>query len=206
MRNLLALRDRHWPAWARLLEHPFVQRLQDGEVTYTAGLRWLEQLYPLTQEVLRLKAKLLLNAPRPHQLVLAYGLVAAVEELDWLEVLGINPNAPRHPTIQEQLQLLKSLAEHPYPVAIVGLWVLHRAFLDVWMTACPACEPLGRLTEYLSSSETRAYMHDVSDLAEEALIHATPEERTRIEEITEAILRYENALWDLALSYAHNAN
>lgn len=202
MKHLLALRDAHWGEWERLLRHPFLQRLRAREVSERSVYAWMEQNFHFAEGLLGLQAQLVHRAPNPHRLVLAHGLVGIVEDLDWMTVQPIDPQADTHPARERYLAFLRLLGQEPYPVSIVSLWAINRAFHDAWNSAAPSGGPFVDLAEHWTAPEFQAYLHDLAEVAEEAWLSASESERERMHALLGEILKLERGSWDMALAFA----
>ncbi|WP_293171473.1 hypothetical protein [Oceanithermus sp.] len=202
MKHLLALRDAHWEGWQRLLGHPFLRRLAAGEVSERSVYAWMVQNYRFVEGLLELQAHLVPRAPRAHRLVLAHGLVGIVEDLDWMAVQPIDLDVPAHPARERYLAFLRLLEQEPYAVEIVSLWTINRAFHDAWSSAAPQGGPFADLVGHWTAPEFQAYLHDLAEVAEEAWLAASEEERARIHALIEEILRLEWNSWDMANALA----
>jgi len=198
MVKLLELRAAHWDNWQRLLEHPVLRRLAEGSLSERSIYAWMEQDYRFVEGLLAFQAQLLTRAPSQHRLVLAHGLSAIVEDLDWMEFQPININAPPHPARQRYLEFLRTIAQEPYQVGATILWVLNRTFYDAWSTAAPQEKAFVNLIEHWTSAEFMAYMHDLGELAEAAFTTAGEAEKERIHSLVEEVIRLEWASWEMA--------
>jgi len=202
MKHLLSVRDAHWSEWRRLLEHPFLRRLREGEVSERSLYAWMEQDYHFVKGLLELQARMVPRAPHAHRLVLAHGLVGIVEELDWLAIQPIDPDAPAHPARERYLAFLRLLDQETYPVSVVALWTINRVFHDAWSSAAPSGGPFVDLVEHWTAPEFLAYLHDLAGVAEEAWLTASEEEQSRIHALVDEILRLEAGSWDMAQTFA----
>jgi len=198
MVKLLELRDAHWDDWRRLLEHPVLRRLAEGNLSERSIYAWMEQDYRFVEGLLAFQAQLLPRAPSQHRLVLAHGLSVIVEDLDWMEFQPININAPPHPTRQRYLAFLRMLSQEPYRVGATTLWVLNRTFHDAWSAAAPQEKVFVNLIEHWMSPEFLAYMHDLGEVGESAYAAASEAEKERIHSLVDEVIRLEWASWDMA--------
>ncbi|WP_457631594.1 hypothetical protein [Oceanithermus sp.] len=203
MKRLLELRDKHWEEWKKLLVHPMLQRLASGALSERSTYAWMEQNYRFVEGLLAFQAHLLPRAPRQHRLVLAHGLVGIVEDLDWMAVQPIDTNAPPHPARERYLAFLRMLAQEPYNVGIVSLWMLNRAFHDAWNAAAPRERVFIDLVDHWMSPEFQAYLHDLGEVAEEALAQASDGEKERIDALVQEIIRLERGIWDMTNSFVN---
>ena len=139
-----ALRAAHRQLWEQATRHPFLDGVRDGTLPEPSFQRWLVQDYHFVRGLLRAQAAFLAAAPRSDQRVLASGLVALVDELDWFEDharrRGLTLDVPVHSTCQEYVDFLLALRERPYPVQITALWACEQAYLDAWTGAWPGAE------------------------------------------------------------------
>ncbi len=201
MRKLLKLRDAHWEEWKKLLSHPTLQRLASGAVSERSTYAWMEQNFRFVEGLLAFQAQLLPRAPRRHRLVLATGLVDIVEDLDWMAIQPIDTEAPPHPARERYLAFLRMLGQEPYPIGMVSLWVMNRAFHDAWSVAPPQAKVFIDLADHWMSPEFQAYLHDLGEVAEEALERADEGELERINALVEEIIRLEWGIWDMTNAF-----
>jgi len=201
MKKLLGLRDAHWEEWKKLLSHPMLRRLARGDVSEKSTYAWMEQNFCFVEGLLAFQAQLLPRAPRRHRLVLATGLVDIVEDLDWMAIQPINTKAPPHPARGRYLAFLRMLGQEPYPIGVVSLWLMNRAFHDAWNAASPRSQVFIDMVDHWMSPEFQAYLHDLGEIAEEALGKAGEDELKRIDALTEEIIRLERGIWDMTNSF-----
>ncbi|WP_457637954.1 hypothetical protein [Oceanithermus sp.] len=201
MKKLLDLRDAHWEEWRKLLGHPMLRRMAAGEVSERAAYAWMEQDYRFVEGLLAFQSKLLPRAPRLHRLVLATGLVDIVEDLDWIAMQPISIEAQPHPARERYLAFLRMLGQETYPVGAVSLWVMNRTFHDAWNAAVPKSQIFIDLVDHWMSPEFQAYLHDLGEVAEEALSRADEVEKRRIDALTSEIIRLEWGIWDMTNAF-----
>jgi len=201
MRKLLDLRDAHWEEWKKLLGHPMLRRLASGEVSERSTYAWMEQNFRFVEGLLAFQAHLLPRAPRRHRLVLATGLVDIVEDLDWMAVQPINTEAPPHPARERYLAFLRMLGQESYRVGVVSLWVMNRAFHDAWNAAAPRSQIFIDMVDHWTSPEFQAYLHDLGEVAEEALERTDGAEKERINALIDEIIRLEWGIWDMTNAF-----
>jgi len=201
MKMLLELRDAHWDDWKKLLSHPMLKKMADGSLSDRSIYAWMEQDYCFVEGLLAFQSQLLPRAPRQHRLVLAHGVVAIVEDMDWMEFQPINIKAPPHPTRERYLAFLRMLSQESYNVGAVILWVLNRTFHDAWEAAAPREEIFIDLAQHWMTPEFHAYLHDLAEVAESALLKADEGELSRIHALVDEVIRLEWASWDMAQTF-----
>lgn len=179
-------------AWDRATRHPFLDAVRDG----TAGEAfdtWLAQDALFVADLLRFQARLVGRAPRPAQGVLAGGVVALVEELDWFEaqaaLRGTDLDVAPLPATTAYARLLDRLDEAPYPVAVTALWALERVYLLAWQHAAPGGGRFAAYVEHWTAPGFATYVDGLGTAADEAGApgDAVPE-----------VLALEAAFWDAA--------
>jgi thiaminase len=198
--NTEELLERHPGAWREAIRHPFLDAVRDGSLPAAAFETWLVQDYLFVADLLAFQARLLARAPRPAQAVLAGGLVAVEAELGWFEghakERGLDLGAPRHPTTEAYRRFMDGLEEEPYPVGIVALWALERAYLEAWTGAAPGQPRYREFVEHWTTAEFAAYVTALEEVADAALVSGDEEERAGTA-FLEAV-RLERDFWEMA--------
>jgi formylaminopyrimidine deformylase / aminopyrimidine aminohydrolase len=119
------LLEPHAEDWRAATAHPFLDGVREGTLPPGAFAAWLRHDYQFVGDLLVFQARLLSQAPRPAQAVLAGGLVALEAELTWFEAQagrrGLDLAEPRHPTTEAYRQELERLLKEPFAAAITGL-------------------------------------------------------------------------------------
>lgn len=182
-------------AWRRATEHPFLAGVRDGTLAEAAFDVWLAQDSRFVADLLVFQARLLARAPRAAQGVLAGGVVALCEELDWFAGLaadrGLALDVPPRPATEAYAGLLARLDAAPYAEAVTALWVLERVYLLAWRHAAPAAERYRACVEHWTAPGFADYVDALGRLADEAGPPAGP---------VPEVLAMEAAFWDAASS------
>lgn len=195
------LLDRHPDLWERATRHPFLDGVRQGTLPEAAFRRWLVQDYHFVRGLLQAQACVLAAAPRPDQRVLASGLVALVDELDWFErhasQRGLSLDAALHPTCQEYVEFLVGLRHGPYAAQITALWACERAYLDAWTGARPGAEPYGEFVEHWTQPGFRQYVAALEEASGRALRSAPPADREAAEWAFRRVAELERRFWEM---------
>jgi thiaminase len=185
----------HEDAWRRATRHEFLDRVSSGSLPESAFERWLVQDYLFVADLLRFQARLLAQAPRPAQAVLAEGASGLVAELDWFELhaleRGLRLDARPLPPTANYSALLDRLTRAPFSVAIAALWAIERAYLDAWTSAAPAAPPYDEFVAHWTSAEFCAYVDALESAADEA---------GAVGDVFLEVAEAEAALWGMALA------
>lgn len=175
--------------WTAATRAPFLDGVRDGTLPLAALDTWLAQDALFVDALLRFQARLVARAPRAAQEVLAAGLVALVEELDWFDDLaarrGLDLAVEPLPATRAYADLLQRLDAAPYADAVAALWVLERVYLDAWSSAQPGAAPYRELVEHWTVPGFAGYVAALEELAAEP---ADPE-------LLVEVLRLEAAFW-----------
>lgn len=159
------------PGWEAATRHPFLDAVRRGTVPAAAFDSWLVQDALFVADLLAFQARLVARAPRAAQGVLARGVVALDEELDWFArqtaARGLAPAPPAAATTA-YAGLLARLDAAPYPVAVTALWVLERVYLLAWQAAAPADGAYRELVEHWTAPAFAAYVDALAGLADAA--------------------------------------
>jgi thiaminase/transcriptional activator TenA len=193
------LLQRHSAAWRGATGHPFLAAVRDGRVSPTAFDTWLVQDARFVADLLRFQARLLARAPRSAQPVLAGGLVALVEELDWFEeqaaARGLDLSAPALPATAGYADLLARLDGAAVPTALQALWTIERTYLDAWSAALPGAPGYREFVEHWTVPGFAGYvagLEQAADAVGDAVDDAV---------FTELVAA-ETAFWDMAMAAA----
>ncbi len=184
-------------AWERAVAHPFLDAVRDGTVAGPAFDTWLAQDALFVADLLAFQARLVARAPRPAQGVLAGGVVALSDELDWFAGLaagrGLDLDVAPLPATRAYAALLRQLDAAAYPVAVTALWALERVYLLAWQHAAPAAERYREYVAHWTAPGFAAYVDALGGCADAAgaVPDAVPE-----------VLAAETAFWDAALDAA----
>lgn len=198
------LLERHREEWGEAVRHPFLDGVRAGDLPAGAFETWLAQDYLYVSDLLVFQARLLARTPRAAQAIVAGGLVALVEELDWFEAMAkersLALDVRRHPTAAAYRDLLSHLDAEPYPAAITALWAIERAYLEAWTSAAPGRPEYREYVEHWTTPEFAGYVSALEDAADAALEGASGDERERAEEAFLAVARLERGFWEMAFS------
>ena len=184
-------------AWDRATAHPFLAAVRDGTVAEAAFDVWLAQDALFVADLLAFQARLVARAPRAAQGVLAGGVVALSEELDWFAGLaagrGLDLDVAPLPATRAYADLLRRLDAAPYPQAVTALWVLERVYLLAWQHAAPATDRYAEYVEHWTAPGFAGYVAALGALADAAGAPA---------DAVAEVLAAETAFWDAALQAA----
>lgn len=195
------LLERHRALWERATRHPFLRGVREGTLPEEAFRRWLVQDYHFVRGLLRAQAYVLAGSNRPDQRVLASGLVALVDELDWFErhaaARGLALDVPVHPTCGEYVDFLLSLRDQPYAAQITALWACERAYLDAWTGAAPGAGPYREFVEHWTQPGFADYVAGLAEASRRALEAASPAEREAAEGAFCRVAELERRFWEM---------
>jgi formylaminopyrimidine deformylase / aminopyrimidine aminohydrolase len=171
--NVADLPLRHPASWTRATRHPFLAAVRDGSLPASQFDVWLAQDYRFVGDLLRLQARLVGQAPRSAQAVLAAGIVALVDELTWFE----RQAAARHidlrvaalPATVAYGRLLERLDREDFAVALAMLWTLERTYLDAWSFAAPGAGAYRDFVAPWTTPEFRSYVDALEAATNQAL-------------------------------------
>jgi formylaminopyrimidine deformylase / aminopyrimidine aminohydrolase len=189
---------RHARAWREATSHPFLAGVRDGTISGPAFDTWLVQDARFAADLLRFQARMLARAPRAAQAVLAAGIAALVEELDWFDrqaaARGLDLTAPALPATEAYAALLVRLDAADVPTALTALWAIERAYLDAWSTARPAARAYRGFVDRWTAPGFAGYVADLEAAADAA--------GEGSEEVFLAVAAAEKAFWDMATDAA----
>lgn len=198
------LLERHREAWDGAIRHPFLDGVREGDLPADAFETWLAQDYLYVSDLLPFQARLLARTPREAQGVVAGGLVALIEELDWFEEMAekrdLTLDVERHPTAAAYKNLLRDLEDEPYPVAVTALWAIELAYLEAWRSAAPGHPDYRPFVEHWTVPDFAGYVSGLEAAAGAALEAASEDERERAERAFVAVARLERDFWQMAFS------
>jgi len=189
-----ALHERHAEDWRAATAHPFLDAVREGTLAPGAFAAWLRQDYHFVSDLLAFQARLLAQAPRRAQSVLAGGLVALEAELTWFEAQvrrrGLDLAGPRHPTTEAYREELARLLREPFAAAITGLWALELAYQVAWQGAAPGAPEYREFVEHWTAPGFADYVAGLGR-------HATGSPAAEAAWLR--IVRLEREFWDLAM-------
>lgn len=192
----------HARAWQAAVTHPFLDEVREGTLDERAFDRWLVQDHLFVGVLIRAQSGVLAAAPRIDMTVLAGGLVALVEELDWFETVaerrGLELDAMPLPANRDYAAFLLGLPAQPYVVAAVALWAVERAYLDAWRSAAPGAPPYREFVERWTVPAFAAYVDGLQTNADQAWVTATDDRRAAAEDALLTVARHEAAFWQMA--------
>ncbi len=200
--SLQDLLSRHLATWEAATRHPFLEGIRKGTLPQAAFERWLVQDYHFVRGLLRAQAFILACAPRADQRVLASGLVALVDELDWFELhaasRGLSLEVEVAPTCARYVDFLLGLRDQPYAVQIVVLWACERAYLDAWTNAAPGAPRYEEFVRRWTQPAFRTYVAELEDAARRALQEAPEAVRRAADQAFRQVAELERDFWDMA--------
>ena len=192
----------HALAWEAAVTHPFLDDVREGTLAEGAFDRWLAQDHLFVGVLLRAQAGVLAASPRGDMALLAGGLVALVEELDWFEAVAerrdLVLDAVPLPANRDYAAYLLGLPHQPYVVGAVALWAVERAYLDAWQSAVPGAPPYREFVEHWTVPAFAAYVDNLQANADRAWAAATDHQRAAAEEALLTVARHEAAFWQMA--------
>ncbi len=184
--------------WHEATHHRFLDQVREGTLASAAFARWLSQDYHFGVALLRAEARWLAGAPRDDLPLLAGGVGAMVEEIDWFErkagERGIDLERPLHPTVRTYIDYLCALSDEPYPVQLTALWALERAYLEAWRTARPGAPAFREFVERWTNDAFAAYVDALEAALNRALAVGGDAERDAFRWVA----RHERAFWQMA--------
>ncbi|MDR5709523.1 MAG: TenA family transcriptional regulator [Armatimonadota bacterium] len=188
--------------WQKATRHPFLAAVRDGTLPHQAFATWLVQDYHFVRELLPFQARLLAQAPRRDQAVLARGILALVEELEWFEEQaakrGLLLQVPVHPICRSYVNFLWALSSGPYAAQIVSLWALERIYFEAWSGARPGAEPYREFVEHWTHPDFERYVQELLAAAEHALAEATPKEQEAVRDALTQTVEHEIRFWEMS--------
>ncbi|CAN5810345.1 thiaminase II [soil metagenome] len=197
------LLDNHPDVWQKATRHPFLDGVREGALSTGAFDSWLKQDYVFVSDLLVFQARLLARSPRPHQAVLAGGLVAVEAELGWFEdkarERGLELAAHRLPATAAYRDFMFGMENEPYPAAITALWALELAYLEAWRGAAPGHSEYREFVEHWTTREFADYVAGLEEAAGASLESADGKELQRAESTFLEVCRLERDFWEMAL-------
>ncbi|MGB3681663.1 MAG: TenA family transcriptional regulator, partial [Rubrobacteraceae bacterium] len=95
---------------------------------------------------------------------------------------------------------MNGLEDEPYPVGIVALWSLERAYLEAWRGAAPGGADYQEFVGHWTTQEFADYVAGLERIASFSLQSADEEERQRAESAFLQVCRLEHDFWEMAFS------
>ncbi len=180
--------------WNAATRHPFLDAVRDGTLADAAFDRWLIQDELFVADLLPFQARLLARAPRRAQGVLAGGCVALVDELDWFEVKaggrGIELGQPALGATLAYRELLVRMDTMPADMALTGLWVIEKVYLDAWSSAISTTSSFREFVDHWTTPAFAAYVDALGEVAH-------PDTHG---DVVAEVLTHEVAFWEMALA------
>lgn len=191
---------RHVTAWSSATQHPFLEAVREGTIAESAFEAWLVQDYRFVSDLLAFQGRLLARAPREAQAVLAGGVMALVDELDWFEEQAaarqLDLTQPPRPATAAYSVLLDELDDADVAVALTALWAIERVYLDAWSFAAPGAPAYRAFVAHWTTPEFASYVGALEQAADAvAARRAEPD----VETAFVAILDAESRFWAMAL-------
>lgn len=192
----------HADEWTTATTHTFLDEVRTGTLARDAFDRWLVQDHLFVGALVRAQAGILAAAPRSDLAVLAGGVVALVEELDWFEGVaaerGLELDTAPLPAARDYNAFLLGLPTEPYVAAAVALWAVERAYLAAWQSAAPGHPRYREFVEHWTVPGFEDYVAGLQDNAERAWEAAGDSDRCTAETAFVAVARHEAAFWQMA--------
>lgn len=196
------------PLWRTMLDHPFLLRTRDGELSDAAFRTWLEQDYQFVRAGLSFVGHLLAKAPPDHHELLAPVPQALREELrlfeERAEALGADLDDVRPGLVNEGYvsYLLATGCREPYPVAFTAYYVAEKAYHDSWKVVADGLEassPWWPLVRNWAGDDFGAFVQELESALDGLADRAGPSSRERMETTFVRTVRWEVAFWEMAL-------
>lgn len=198
--NCQQLTVTHKQAWHSATNHPFLLDCRSGNLKPAQFNRWLEQDYLFGIEFTRFFAATLQAAPPNHFDILLSGLTGIKAELCWFHTTAKERNLSLHnsllPACEEYCRFLIALSHRPYPVLATILWGIENTYSVACRT--PIASPYDQLFAYCASDTFKDYVHQLEQIADEALTSATEETQSETEAEFLIMCRHEKAFWQMA--------
>lgn len=199
--DVMQVLSRHIDLWAAATHHPFLRAVHEGTLPPGAFAAWLSQDYHFVADLLVFQARLVARAPREAQALLIGGLAALEAELSWFEqhahLRALDLAAPCHPTTMVYHALLQRLDQAPFPVALVALWAIERAYLEAWQVAAPGHAQYREFVAHWTAPPFAAYVAQLEGRANAALA-GYPEHGESAEARLVEIAQLERGFWEMA--------
>ncbi len=196
------LLTRNAEVWHSATHHRFLEAVRDGSLAPKIFATWLVQDYHFVLHEIACLARLLARAPRFAQNILVLGLTGLEAEASWFEAharqRNLSLDVPLSLTTAAYRDFFLSLDRQPFPVALVAIWAVERAYLDAWMGVAPGHERYREYVEHWANAEFGQFVANLEQVAAHALSeHAADEvvERTFLQ-----VAHLERAFWDMAWS------
>lgn len=196
------------PLWRKMLEHPFLLRTRDGELSDAAFRTWLEQDYLFVRNGFAFVGHLLAKAPPDHGELLAPVPQALQEELrlfeERAEALGADLDDVRPGLVNQGYvsYLLATGSRDPYPVAFTAYYVAEKAYHESWRVVAEGLEassPWWPFVRNWAGDDFGVFVERLGSALDGLADRAGPSEREAMASVFEATVRWEVAFWEMAL-------
>lgn len=190
----------HPVEWRAATSSPFLAGAADGSLPADAFDRWLEQDHHFVEGLARAWGRLLTRAPRADLGLLARGIGAFTDEVDWLGGVardrGLDLDRPRHPVCSRYVEALDRHAAGAHAVAMTAMWAVEGAYLDAWRSALPAAPDYRPFVHHWTDDGFAAFVGDLAAVVDRLLPDGPTEEaRGAFLEVAE----HERAFWAMTL-------
>lgn len=190
------------PLWPRVIGHPFVQAVCDGELSADGLARWVVNDFHYNVGYLRFLAGLVTIAPTPHATeVMASGLVANQVGYDRLKLLAerheIDLDTEPAPTTLGFSAFLQAQLTRGWDVALASLYASERVYFDAWSSIRPVADrstSYWSLVESWSDEDFADWLGDLAGLVDTAAMNGNGPSREALLAF-ERVVRFELQFW-----------
>lgn len=195
--------------WDTMLDHPFLTRTRDGEISHDTFANWMQQDYLFVEAAIPFMAALMPRGPKEHWEPLTGVIQALQKELRLFEERGREAGvelraAPPSFTCHAYIQFLMATAyQSSYAEAYTVLYAAEKAYHDSWLVVKAGLDeasPWYPFVENWAGEDFAAYVSYLEGELNKLAESAGPAERERMAELFELTTRYEIAFWDMALT------
>ena len=190
--------------WQAATVHPFLQQCQTGNILPQQFNTWLVQDYWFVTDFTRMLARVIAIAPPSHLDVLLGGMIALKDELLWFQAKALERQlmfeVPLHPTCLAYCRYMAQLTHTPYPVQATALWAIELAYNQGWQRPGAMTPPYDEFAHRWGNHEFTAYVKQLEQQADDALLHASETVQQQAEEAFLAVARLEEEFWQMAYS------
>lgn len=188
--------------WPRVIGHPFIQAVCDGELSEDGLSRWVVNDYHYNVEYLRFLAGLVTIAPTPEATeVMASGLVANQVGYDRLKLLAerlaIDLESEPAPTTLGFAAFLQAQLNRGWDVALAALYASERVYYDAWSSVRSVADrstPYWPLVEAWSDQDFADWLGDLAQLVDISVPRGTGPTREALLAF-ERVVRFELQFW-----------